>query len=62
MEMKNKPLSLVCNQTVSVLKELNVKRHNDIKPGSKFHKFQGQFREDKVSEVKSKLSGQQSLF
>jgi len=37
--------------------EFNVQRRNNMKPASTFHQFQGQFREDKESELKHKLPG-----
>jgi hypothetical protein len=45
-----------------VLKVFSMKTHYDTKHASTFDKSKGKFRMDKVYEMRSKLSGQQSLF
>lgn len=36
-EVNAKPVCLVCNQHVSVLKEYNIRRHNETQHKEKFH-------------------------
>ncbi|CAH1105999.1 unnamed protein product [Psylliodes chrysocephalus] len=57
-----KPVCLVCNESVSVMKEYNIKRHYDSKHSSKFAYFQGQLRLDKVEVLKKQLQRQQHSF
>ena len=61
-EVNKKAVCLICSEAVSVFKEYNIKRHYDTKHAFSYDKFEGQFREDKVSELKTKLSGQQLIF
>ncbi|CAB3228077.1 unnamed protein product [Arctia plantaginis] len=62
IEWKGKPLCLICNQTVEVCKEFNLKRHYDTNNKSKFDCSSEKIRMDKLSCLKSKLHGQQSMF
>lgn len=62
VEVKQKPVCLVCNESISVMKEFNVKRHYETKHASKFDCFQGKVRSDKVSDLKIKLKNQQFSF
>lgn len=62
IENKNKAICLICNESVAVIKEYNIKRHYDTKHSEKYSGLQGHFRSDKVDELKSKLNCQQSLF
>jgi hypothetical protein len=62
IEVNNKTVCLICKETVSLYKEYYIKRHYDTKHASSYDKFEGQFRKDKVSELKTKLSGQQLIF
>lgn len=59
--MKNKPTCMICNEVFSVSNEFDVKTHFDTKRAYTFDKLKDQFREDKVSEVNSILSGQKSF-
>jgi hypothetical protein len=49
----NNPLCLICNETVSVLKEYNSKRHHNSKH-QKCDRFEGQLRKDKINNKKKK--------
>lgn len=60
IEWKDKPLCLICNQTIAVCKEFNVKRHYDTNHKTKFDRYTDKIRMDKLSSLKSKL--QQSMF
>ena len=62
IEWKGKPLCLICNQTVAVCKEFNLKRHYDTNHKSKFDCYTEKIRMDTLSSLKSKLQGQQSMF
>uniref|UniRef100_A0A6P7HAL3 General transcription factor II-I repeat domain-containing protein 2A-like n=1 Tax=Diabrotica virgifera virgifera TaxID=50390 RepID=A0A6P7HAL3_DIAVI len=62
VEFKTKPICLICNESVSVMKEYNIKRHYDTKHANKFDKYKGQFRQDQVNSLKRKLSAQQQVF
>lgn len=62
VEFRSKPVCLICRESVSVLKEYNVKRHYDTKHADKFHQYQGLIRHEKVSDLKKQLSGQQQIF
>ncbi|XP_045501701.1 general transcription factor II-I repeat domain-containing protein 2-like [Colias croceus] len=57
-----KPICLVCNESVSVVKEYNIKRHYESKHSSKFAHLQGQLRIDKVETLKKQLKKQQNSF
>lgn len=62
VEFKTKPICLICNNSVSVLKEYNIKRHYETKHANKFDKYKGQFRVDQVNLLKRKLSAQHQIF
>ena len=62
VDFKSKPVCLICNETVAVMKEYNIKRHYETKHSSTYNSLQGHFRNDKVDQMKQKLHGQQSLF
>lgn len=62
VNIKNKPVCLICNESVSVMKEYNLKRHYDAKHASKMDAIQGQFRLDKLRDLKKKLENQQYSF
>lgn len=57
-----KPICLVCNESISVVKEYNIKRHYESKHSSKFAHLQGQIRIDKVEALKKQLQRQQYSF
>src|SRR5277367_463258 len=55
-------LCLICNETISALKEYNVKRHYQKKHDGQYNTLQGQFRKDKVASLQKNLAQQQGLF
>ncbi|VEN48298.1 unnamed protein product [Callosobruchus maculatus] len=59
VEFKAKPICLVCSESVSVLKEYNIKRHYETKHANKFDKYKGQLQ---VNDLKRKLSAQKQIF
>ena len=59
----SKPLCLICNQTVNVDKEYNIKRHYDSKHADGvYEKLKGRDRELKVKQLKEQLKSQRFLF
>lgn len=54
--MKKKIVYLLYKESISVLKEFNVKRHYNTKHASTFVTYQGQFCKDKLSELETKLT------
>lgn len=62
VEMGQKPVCLVCNESISVMKEFNLKRHYETKHAKKFDTLHGQLRSDRVLDLKRKLKNQQFSF
>ena len=56
-----KSTCLICNVSVAVNKEFNIKRHYDTKH-SNFSKFVDQARKDKLDRLKDNLKQQSSVF
>ncbi|XP_073670885.1 general transcription factor II-I repeat domain-containing protein 2 [Paramisgurnus dabryanus] len=61
-ESHNNCVCLICNETVSVMKEYNVKRHYEAKHANSYQKFSDSEREDKVKQLEASLVSQQRLF
>lgn len=62
IDNNNKALCLICNETVAVLKEFNVRRHYETKHKSKFCNLSGKLKEDKIASLKNSLSSQRQIF
>lgn len=62
IESKSKALCLICNDFIPVFKDYNLKRHYVQKHDSKFGKYQGECRKDKILELKKGFLAQQSFF
>ena len=62
MSVENKPICLICNQSVSGCKEYNLKRHYVNKHSPSYNKYQNEFRQDKIKELTKVLLEQQSVF
>jgi hypothetical protein len=60
-EFQQKPVCLVCIESIASIKEYNLKRHYETKHAAKFDAIQGQFRNGKITQLK-KLEGQQFTF
>ena len=59
----SRPLCLICNQTVNVNKEYNIKRHYDSKHADGVYgKLKGRDRELKVKQLKKQLKSQRFVF
>ena len=55
-------MCLLCSESVSVMKEYNVKRHYISKHSSLYESFQGQRRKQKVEKLMKELKEQQTIF
>jgi hypothetical protein len=62
VETDGKPVCLICQQSVSAVKEYSLKRHYDTKHATKFASLQRQVRTDKLNLLKKSLKSQQSVF
>ena len=61
--MDSRPLCLICNQTVNVNKEYNIKQHYDTKHDDDVYgKLKGRDRELKVKQLKEQLKSQRCMF
>lgn len=52
-----KPVCLLCNESISVLKEFNIKRHYSTKHITQ-HTLTGQLRKDKIQKLITNLNKQ----
>lgn len=59
---KEKPICLICNESVAVLKEYNLKRHYNTKHLQKYESLTGQLRSDRIEKLRKNLAGQQNIF
>ncbi|UYV67259.1 EPM2AIP1 [Cordylochernes scorpioides] len=62
IESSNKALCLICNESIAVLKEYNMKRHYETKHSQNYSKYTGIVRTEKFEALKRGLKSQQSLF
>lgn len=62
VQCKEVAVCLICQETVSVFKEYNLRRHYETRHGEKYASLQGQMRADKVLKLKGVQSAQQSAF
>ena len=62
IEFNNKPTCLICKESISALKEYNIKRHYETKHEREYNTIQGQFRKDKIIELKRNLAKQHQIF
>lgn len=63
IEGKNNLITcIICNSTISVCKEYNIKRHYDSKHACSYDKYTEKLRESKFEEMKRGLAKQQSVF
>lgn len=60
---RNKPVCLICTESMAVMKEYNLKRHFDSKHAqTETGRLTGQLRTDKIATLKKCLGNQQSIF
>ncbi|CAH1173813.1 unnamed protein product [Phaedon cochleariae] len=57
-----KPLCLICQKTITIQKEYNVKRHYDTEHKTKFACLVGDGRKIKINSLKSSMKNQQNVF
>ncbi|XP_056639748.1 general transcription factor II-I repeat domain-containing protein 2-like [Diorhabda sublineata] len=62
IESSNKALCLICNESISVLKEYNIKPHYETKHFQNYSKCTGSMRTEKFEAMKRGLKSQQSSF
>lgn len=62
IQSKDKSLCLICNETISMFKEYNIKRHYESKHKEKYETLEGQLRENKIEVLKKNLESQQRIF
>ena len=55
-------MCLLCSESVSVMKEYNVRRHYVTRHSAKYDSFQGERRKEKVQNMIKNLKQQQSIF
>ena len=60
IESNGKPLCLICQETISVVKEYNLKRHYKSRHEAKYDNIRGQQREDKIQQLTKSVSRQQT--
>ena len=61
IESNGKPLCLICQETISVVKEYNLKRHCKSRHETKYDNIRGQQREDKIQQLTKSVSRQQTV-
>jgi hypothetical protein len=57
-----KPVCLICQRKVSVMKEYNIKRHYESEHKGEFDCLTGELRKRKINNLKASSIGQQSIF
>ena len=57
-----KEICLICSESVSVIKEHNIKRHYMLKHADKYDKFILSSRREKVESLKKSLQAHQTIF
>lgn len=63
IEHNNAAMCLICNETIAVLKEYNIRRHYETKhSNSKYAELKGQNRKEKVLFLEKSLKSQRQIF
>lgn len=62
IDYRGKPLCLICQKTIAVKKEYNLKRHYDTEHKAKFACLVGDLRQNKINALKSSVKNQQNVF
>lgn len=62
IEHGGKLLCLICNKTITVMKEYNVRRHYDNEHKAKFENLTGELRQNKIKHFLTSFSSQQNIF
>ncbi|XP_068110957.1 general transcription factor II-I repeat domain-containing protein 2-like [Hyperolius riggenbachi] len=61
-EIRNNCVCLICQETVAVYKEFNIKRHYQTKHSSTYDKLTGRDRSEKLKQLEAVLTSQQRFF
>jgi hypothetical protein len=61
-ESDGSPVCLICQRTVSVMKDYNIKRHYESEHKGTFDCLTGELMKRKISNLKASLIGQQNIF
>lgn len=61
VEVKNSPMCLICNQTLSVSKEYNLRHHYESNHSKTFDWYTEKMRDEKLRELKKGLNFLQHL-
>jgi hypothetical protein len=62
VEHRGAPVCLICNESVAIMKDYNLRRHYETRHNDDFGKFEGRMREDKLASLKKNLAAQQNIF
>jgi hypothetical protein len=62
IESDGKPVCLIFQKTVSVMKEYNIKHHYKSEHKGEFYCLTGELRKREISNLKASLLGQQNIF
>ena len=62
VENKTKAVILICNETITVLKEYNIHRHYDAKHRAKYSGLIGLMHSQKLESMKKRSASQQQTF
>ncbi|KAG9278014.1 general transcription factor II-I repeat domain-containing protein 2-like [Astyanax mexicanus] len=62
VQCKEKAVCLICQESVAVFKEYNLRRHYESRHKDKFSFLTGQVRTDKIAKLKHELETQQNSF
>ena len=57
-----KALCVICNETVAVMKEYNLRRHHQSKHQEKYAHLEGEVRAEKFAKLQNQLTSQRTLF
>jgi len=60
IQVKEKAICLICQESIAVMKEYNLKRHYGTKHAAKYVMIQGQLRIDKLALLMKNIQGQSS--
>ena len=58
----DKALCVICNETVAVMKEYNLRRHHQSKHQEKYAHLEGEVRAEKFAKLQNQLTSQRTLF
>ncbi|KAL3869600.1 hypothetical protein ACJMK2_042267 [Sinanodonta woodiana] len=62
VEHRDAPVCLICNESVAIMKDYNLKCYYETHHYHVFGKFEGRMREDKLASLEKNLAAQQNIF